>query len=264
MSPQVASSKAESFFLRHEFLIRRLHSLSGLVPVGAYMVVHLLTNASILNGPGAFQSNVNMIHNLGAILPVVEWGFIFGPLLFHGLVGVWIATTGRSNVAHYRYASNYRYWLQRWSGMLALLFILVHVLHLHGWFHNDWWHRYVTGPLGMAVFRPYNASSTLAQALTGVVWPVFYALGMLSCVYHLANGIWTAGITWGVWTTPKSQRLATWLVTAFGIGLGVVGMSALWGVKKINIPEAVEIEDRMYQQRVETGEIQPNPEKRTH
>ena len=44
-----ASSPAPSsagFLARNEFLLRRLHSLSGLIPVGAYMVVHLLTNAT--------------------------------------------------------------------------------------------------------------------------------------------------------------------------------------------------------------------------
>jgi succinate dehydrogenase / fumarate reductase cytochrome b subunit len=52
----------QSFFARHEFVIRRLHSLSGLIPVGAYMTVHLVTNASVLNGAGTFQKNVYTIH----------------------------------------------------------------------------------------------------------------------------------------------------------------------------------------------------------
>src|SRR3954463_12839641 len=64
-----------SFFARHEFLLRRLHSLSGLIPVGAYMVVHLLTNASVLGGPASFQDQVDTIHRLGPILPLVEWTF---------------------------------------------------------------------------------------------------------------------------------------------------------------------------------------------
>ena len=45
-----------SFFGRHQFLIYRLFSLAGLIPVGAYIVVHLLTNASILNGPATYQA----------------------------------------------------------------------------------------------------------------------------------------------------------------------------------------------------------------
>src|SRR5205823_9074663 len=74
-----------TFWERNEFLLRRLHSLSGMVPVGAYMVVHLLTNASVLDSSAAFQRNVYQIHSLGAVLPMVEWTFIFLPLLYHAI-----------------------------------------------------------------------------------------------------------------------------------------------------------------------------------
>ncbi len=57
-----------SFFVRHEFLIRRLHSLTGIL-FGAYVCVHLLTNASILAGSEAFQNNVHRIHGLGYFAP---------------------------------------------------------------------------------------------------------------------------------------------------------------------------------------------------
>ena len=74
-------------FLAISFLIYRLFSLAGLVPVGGYLVIHLLTNATILNGPAAFQTQVDRIHSLGSILPLVEWVFIFIPLLFHAVIG---------------------------------------------------------------------------------------------------------------------------------------------------------------------------------
>ena len=75
-----------SWWVRNEFLLRRLHSLSGLVPVGAFMVVHLTVNASLLNENSAatFQANVLRIHGLGRLLWVVEWMFIFSrKQLFH-------------------------------------------------------------------------------------------------------------------------------------------------------------------------------------
>lgn len=257
------SAAATSFFGRHEFLIRRLHSLSGLIPVGAYMTVHLLVNASILNGPGSFQTNVNQIHSLGMVLPVVEWGFIFLPLLFHMLVGIWIIRTGKSNTDQYRFVSNWRYTLQRWSGVIATVFILLHVFHLHGWFHFDSWLKNVAEPLGMAKFRPYNAASTLALAMSGFMWPPFYVIGVLCCVFHLANGIWTMGITWGVWLSPAAQRRANYVCAAFGIGLAVVGLSAIVGVQRTDVEEARTVENAMYEQKVHTGEIKPDPHKRS-
>ncbi len=258
------SHTSGSFFGRHEFLIRRLHSLSGLVPVGAYMTVHLLVNSSLVNGAGAFQNNVNQIHSLGAFLPAVEWSFIFLPIIFHAAFGVWIIRSGKSNVDRYRYTSNFRYSMQRWTGVIAVVFIFFHVFHLHGWFHADFWLKNVAEPLGMASFRPYNAASTLASALSGYLWPVFYLLGVLACVYHFANGVWTAGITWGIWVSPKAQQWATYLCTAGGIGLTMVGLTALYAATQIDVAEAKRVEDNMYNQRVQTGEIKPNEHKRSH
>jgi succinate dehydrogenase / fumarate reductase cytochrome b subunit len=252
-----------SFLSRHEFLIRRLHSLSGLIPVGAYMCVHLLTNASLLAGAARFQTNVNMIHNLGPILPLVEWAFIFIPIIFHAVAGVWIAQSGHSNTSSYPYTTNRRYSWQRWTGYLAFVFIFFHVFHLHGWFHSDWWLRRVAEPLGMAQFRPYNAASTLAEALGGFLWPIFYAAGVLACCYHLANGIWTAGITWGLWLTPPAQRRATKACAAFGVLLSLVGLSALWAAKTTDVERAKQVEDGIYHSRVQSGEIDDDPHKRS-
>ncbi len=252
-----------SFFLRHEFLVRRLHSLSGLVPVGAYMTVHLTTNASLMAGPGRFQSLVNSIHNLGPVLPLVEWVFIFLPIIFHAVVGFWIAQTGRSNAHIYGYANNWRYTWQRYTAYIATVFIFFHVFHLHGWFHADFWLKNIAEPLGMAQFRPYNAASTLAVALSGWAWPIFYIVGVVACTYHLANGIWTAGITWGAWISPAGQRRASVACTVFGVVLTALGLSALFAAKTTNVEAAKLTEDKMYEMRVETGELKPDPHKRS-
>ena len=132
-------SNPRSFLARHEFLIRRLHSLTGLFPIGAFMTLHLATNASILESPGTFQRAVYQIHSLGSLLPVVEWAFIFLPILFHGLFGLVIIRGGLMNAGAYPYASNIRYVLQRVTGLLALAFIVLHVFHMHGWIHADVW-----------------------------------------------------------------------------------------------------------------------------
>ena len=63
-------------------------------------------------------------------------------------------------------------------------------------------------PYGGAHFRPFNAASTAGLALQSGIVLVLYIIGVLSCVYHLANGIWTMGITWGVWTSPTAQAIA--------------------------------------------------------
>ncbi len=99
-----------SIFGRHEFVVRRVHSLLGLVPIGGFLCFHLATNASILDGSETFQMRVNIIHQLGPItLSVLEWGTIFLPILLHGIIGLIIVSRGKRNLRHYPYLENWRY-----------------------------------------------------------------------------------------------------------------------------------------------------------
>ena len=250
-----------SFYGKHEFLIRRLHSLSGLLPVGAYMVVHLTTNASIMNGPKAFQNLVYQIHSLGNILPVVEWCFIFLPILFHAIVGVVIVMGGKTNTGSYTYMANWRYTLQRISGMVALVFIGYHVLHMHGIIHAESWINFMN-QIGFARFSPYNAASTVAESFqSNLLVPLLYVIGVAACVFHFANGLWAMGITWGVWTSPASQKRALYACSGLGAIVMVIALSAVAGFMTTDLKAATEEEARMYVERVKDGSILENEEK---
>jgi succinate dehydrogenase / fumarate reductase, cytochrome b subunit len=227
-----------SVFGRYEFVIRRLHSLVGLAPVGAFLFVHFVTNVSILDGPATFQMRVDQIHSLGPItLLCVEWAFIFLPILLHGLVGLTIVARGKRNLLNYPYAGNFRYALQRWTGAVAFAFIVWHVFHTRGWFVSPWWQANVTRPLGGGTFDAANAAATAAAAIqASTVVAAAYAAGVAACVYHLANGLWTMGITWGAWTSPHAQRWATTLCLLVGLGLAAMGFAALAGMLTTTIP----------------------------
>jgi succinate dehydrogenase / fumarate reductase cytochrome b subunit len=222
---------------RYHFLIHRLHSLTGLVPVGVFLVLHLSTNASVL-APGAggmeFQKSVERIHALGPLLVPVEIVGIFLPLLFHSIIGFQIIFTGRSNAQHYRYGGNIRYSLQRATGVIAFVFILYHVWQLH------WLGRGLGGG-GFAVHNESGgpaAALTTAQAIQAAWWIApLYAIGIVACVYHLANGIWTSLITWGITIRPYSQRVAGYFCTGFGVILTLVGLGALSGFRTFDVVE---------------------------
>ncbi len=253
-----------SFFRRNEFLIRRLHSLTGLVPVGAYMMVHLTVNASVWNGPSSFQNAVYKIHSLGAVLPIVEWVFIFIPLLFHAIFGFVIIRDGTPNTSAYQYSANLRYTAQRTTGVIAFAFIAIHVFHMHGWFHAEWWLENVAQPWWGASFRPYNAASSASEAMSSWYVSAFYLLGVAACVFHFVNGIWTMGITWGVWTTPKSQELAGRVCSAAGVVVAALGVAAWSGFAfSVDHDQAVEVENRMYSAQIEAGTVIPDPHKRS-
>lgn len=226
-------SKEESD--RNYFLLRRLHSLSGLVPLGVFLCVHLLTNATVLapaETPGAeFQRSVERIHALGPLLVPVEIVGIFIPLAFHILLGFQILLSSNSNAQHYRYGGNLRYTAQRITAMIAFFFLVWHIWQMH-WFG---------APLGGGKFvlhdAAHNPTGTITTATTiQAHWSIapLYAIGVIATVFHLANGIWTSLITWGITIRPQTQRVSGYVCTVFGVLLCLVGLGALAGFKNFN------------------------------
>lgn len=195
--------------------------MSGLIPIGAYVVIHLATNARVLI-PGDYQKAVDQIHSLGPLLLPVEIIFIFLPLLFHGLLGFQIIFTGKANARYYPYRANMRYTLQRITGMIAFFFIIYHIWQMH------WLGR----PFGGGKFDPHDAVNSATSAIQSGWWVVpLYAIGVLASVYHLANGLWTSLITWGITIRPRSQQVAGYFCAAFGIALSLIGLGALNGFR---------------------------------
>ncbi len=239
------NENSRSFLARHQFLIYRLFSLSGLIPVGAFLVVHLLTNASVLGGAASFQSRVDMIHSLGPLLIPIEFLFIFLPMAFHAAVGFAIIAGGLPNVGSYSYVGNVRYTLQRATGMIAFAFILFHVIQLH----------WMGAPLGGGRFDPHHATSSAAAAIAPLGVSLLYAIGVLAAVYHLANGLWTLGITWGLWTSPEAMRRANVVSIVVGCVLAAAGLGSIGGLRATDTAEARRVETRLDEfRRMSTGE----------
>jgi len=113
---------------RNHFLLRKLHSLTGIVPVGAFVVFHLFTNMQMAFG--TFQHEVSWIHSQPALL-FMEIFVLWLPIAFHAALGIiYTVTANKMNTARYPYAGNWRYVLQRLTGIVALLFIFVHIATL--------------------------------------------------------------------------------------------------------------------------------------
>lgn len=209
---------------RYHFLVRRLHSLSGIIPIGVFLCIHLSVNASIISGPRAFQFAVDQIHKLNnlGILKAVEVVFIFMPIAFHAIVGVMIWLTGHSNAMAYQHGDNIRYTLQRWTGIIAILFIVTHLWHVH-WIIP-----------GGASFDPHAAAQTTVMAMSAAWTVPVYAVGLLCAVFHFANGIWTFLITWGITVGPRSQIFSARFCAIIGVVLGLLGLGALIKLKTMD------------------------------
>jgi succinate dehydrogenase / fumarate reductase cytochrome b subunit len=215
---------------RNHFLLRRLHSLTGIV-FGGYLVVHLLINATIAQFGGehdVFQMQVDKIHSL-PILWVVEWVFIYLPIIFHTIYGIWITFTAQPNPHQYPYAKNIFYTLQRTSAIVIVLFMIFHVFSLKmGWF----------GPA--LTFDPKFASMTVHRHMTAtsaswfIVW-IAYPLGILASCYHLANGFWTAAITWGLTISAGSQRRWGFACAGLFVITMIFGFTALYAAVNLKL-----------------------------
>lgn len=218
---------------RNEFLLRRLHSLAGLLPIGAFLFFHLGTNATVaLNGPtgqDVFQVQVDRIHALGPLVYPLEILFIFLPLAFHAGLGVKMWLQGQPNPGHYPFWGNIRYTLQRVTGVIALLFILVHLWQMH----------WLGGILpGGSNFDPHRATGTAAGVLQSRFWIApFYLVGTLAAAFHLSNGVWTGLITWGVTVGRGAQRKSGYACAALGIMLAVFGLASIRAL--MTTPDAI-------------------------
>lgn len=214
------------------FLLRRLHSLTGII-FGGYIVIHLLINATLIQGHGVFAAQVDKIHSLPFLL-AIEWAFIYLPIIYHTVFGIWITFAAQPNVGHYPYAKNVFYVLQRISAMIIVGFLIFHVLGMKGFFGSTLEFKFAPGQAAPSTAAHINASWVIA-------W-IVYPLGVLASTYHLANGFWTAAITWGLTISAKAQRRWGWVCTGLFLltfGCGMLAWIAALQLKGTPIPPGV-------------------------
>jgi succinate dehydrogenase/fumarate reductase cytochrome b subunit (b558 family) len=213
MAPSDAASTTLASMDRRHFLLKRLHSLSGVVPVGAFLLEHLWTNARAVYGRESFNRAVGEIQALPGLAYIELFG-IFLPLVFHAVYGLVIAAQGRPNVGSYGYTRNWLYLLQRVSGVVAFAFIGVHL-----------WQYRVQKLLGVLPWEDQYAA--LMTDLATPRWFAVYFLGVTASVFHFANGLWLFGNTWGVTVSARSMKRSGVLCAAVGAALWVLGVNTL-------------------------------------
>lgn len=195
--------------------MRKLHSLSGIAPVGLFMLVHLWTNAKALRGQAAFDEAVGEINHL-PYLPILEAAILL-PLAFHAAYGVKLALEARPNVGAYPWARNWMYTLQRVTGGVALLFLLFHLWEFRV--------QKALGAMPASAFYP-TLCAHLSSTIVGVpLVAIVYLVGLSACVFHFANGVWGFLCSWGVTVSLRSQRLGAILAGALGLAVFVLGVN---------------------------------------
>lgn len=194
-----------------EFYLRRLHSLTGIVPIGFFLLEHVFTISRALAGPEEFDAATAFIQTL-PLKTAMEIGFIALPLLFHGIYGLYAAFIAKHNVLTYSYFRNWTFYAQRLSAYIAFLFIAWHV----------WLLRFGGSGLGQA-----TTFQTLSRVMADPVVLTLHAVGLVATIFHFTNGLWAFLITWGITVGPRSQAISQYACWCLFALLNIAGLAAL-------------------------------------
>jgi len=204
--------------LSRTFILRKLHQLSGIMPLGIFLLEHFYTNSKALAGEAAFNGAVKDLQSIPYIL-LVETGGIFIPLIYHAVYGLVITVEARPNNLHYPYARNWFYTIQRVTGIILFFFILFHVLNFR--------FGLIPGLNTVSVaHHPEQSFGIVAGEFRMIPIFIIYVIGITATVWHLANGIWLFLVDWGITIGERAQRVAGYACIAFGVVLLAVGLNA--------------------------------------
>lgn len=193
------------------FALRRLHSLVGVLPIGVFLLQHLFVNHFAVYGEGSFNRASDFMGGLPLKI-ILETVIIYIPILFHAIYGVYIAFTAKNNVGHYSTFRNWMFLLQRVSGVITFIFIAVHV-----------WQTRVQVTLNDA----HVNYEMMHNILNNPFFIALYAIGLISTIFHFANGLWSFAVTWGITQSEKSQRIMSYVSLIVFVLVAALGFTAL-------------------------------------
>jgi succinate dehydrogenase / fumarate reductase cytochrome b subunit len=205
--------------LSRTFILRKLHQLSGIVPLGAFLLEHFYTNSKAMTGPGDFNKAVSELQSIPYIL-FIEIGAIFIPLIYHAVYGLVITIEARPNNLYYPYPRNWFYLVQRVTGVILFFFILFHVLNFR--------FGVIPGLNTISVAHaPNQAFDIVAREFRLIPIAIIYVIGIVATIWHFANGLWLFMVDWGIAVGARAQRLTGYACIAFGAVLLAVAINAM-------------------------------------
>ena len=195
------------------FFNRRLHSLLGVIPVGFFLIEHLYTNYSATQGADKFVESVESLWGIPFLL-ALEIFFIFLPLLYHGIYGLYIAFQAKNNIGEYGTFRNVLFMFQRVTGVITLVFIGWHV-----------WETRIQ--VALSNLDASDLAVLTSNLLQNPVVLTLYFIGVISAVFHFSNGMWSFFVSWGITVGPRAQLISTWVWGFVFIIVSYLGISAL-------------------------------------
>lgn len=222
---------------RSSAVLHAAASITGLIMI-LFLLAHMYGNYKVFLGQEAFDGYSEFLRTIGEpLLPFSGALWILRVILIlsvlihiYAVVVLWhrmrVATGGKGSR---RYVSrknprgvqrSYASFTMRWGGIIVLLFIVYHLLHLTA-----------------NVIAPGGASpSPYERMINGFsIWWVVagYAVAMIALGFHLRHGFWAALASLGANTSPARRRrinqAAIVIATVITVGFLVPPSAILFG-----------------------------------
>ncbi len=200
---------------QYAFLLRKLHSLSGIIPIGLYLCEHLFSNGFATRGAESFDRIVGLLTSL-PFLVVIEVTVIIAPILFHGIYGLFLTAEHQPNASQYNYYRNWLFHFQRWTGIIMIMYI--------------GWHVYSTRIMSL-VTGEHMSFMFMARIVQNDLFFVFMVIGLAASVFHFANGVWNFLIKWGITVGSESQKWSLVLFALLGWAMFFWGLASLFAFR---------------------------------
>lgn len=207
----VSKSKA-----RATFYSDRIASILAFAPLGVWTTFHLYDNLAAFQGSQAWEKSVTG-HSSPLALAITSF-VVLAPLAWHTFWGIGRIFQTRPNYPRYGYFANLKYIVQRLSAIGLLAFILAHLWMA---FLKP---RFIDG-------HPEQFADIAHHMRFHPPTLIVYVLGVLAVAYHLANGLHSGLMSWGVVTTRRALKRAHGAAIAFFfilLGMGYASIFALW------------------------------------
>jgi succinate dehydrogenase / fumarate reductase cytochrome b subunit len=179
-------------------------AVTGLVLIG-FVIGHVVGNLKIFSGPDGINAYSRFLREVGQ--PELGYGQLLWLVRIALLVCVGLHITAAVQLTRMSRAARpvgysvkrnvettFAARMMRWGGVLLVLFIIFHLLHLTG------------GIVGFSAgqFKHLAVYQNVVAAFA--IWPVavFYIVAMCALCLHLSHGIWSMLQTLG-WSTARNE-----------------------------------------------------------
>ncbi|RAP75404.1 succinate dehydrogenase cytochrome b558 subunit [Paenibacillus montanisoli] len=209
----------------NSYLSRKIHSLLGVIPLGLFIIEHMVTNYSAFEGGAeGFSDSIKFLNDL----PLVFFLELFGiwlPLLFHGVYGLYVAYQSNVNTGRFQYGRNWAFALQRITGVITFIFVF--------------WHLYQTRfQVMIGEVKHEELGNLMHDIASNGFYFVLYIIGVLAATFHFSNGMWAFLVSWGITIGPRAQRISSFIWMGVFVIVAVMFLLSLGAFRGDEFKEA--------------------------